>query len=307
MSVPYAKVIVNPAAGGYSIHREWPRISRQLRDIGLSFDYEYTEGVGHAIELARAAVDDGYRYLIAVGGDGTVNEVVNGILRSTSSGSTILGIVSAGTACSFARSAGIPQDYSRACSLLTGQGRLLIDVGVVEYKSEGQSLQRFFVNDAGMGFGAAAVEVSKRLPKHFGPTIKYYAYVVRGLRSLFSYRNKHIALCTENKIEAMCAFAVVVVNGRYIGGGMYIAPHAELDDGLLDVVIVGDAGKFELLKIWPTLYSGSHITHPKTRVERVTSVTIQSSERVLVEADGELLGECPASSWVLPSALTIVV
>lgn len=108
MSVPYAKVIVNPTAGGYSVHREWPRIRKQLRSIGLSFDYEYSEGVGHAIEVAKAAVDAGYRYLVAVGGDGTINEVANGILCSTGSASTILGVVSVGTACSFTRSIGIP-------------------------------------------------------------------------------------------------------------------------------------------------------------------------------------------------------
>ena len=307
MSVPYAKVIVNPVAGGYSIHRDWPRISRQLRDIGLSFDYEYSEGTGHAIELARAATDTGYRYLIAVGGDGTVNEVANGILCSTGSGNTILGIVSAGTGGSFARSVGIPQDYTSACSRLTGQGRLLIDVGIVEYKSEGQSLQRFFVNAADVGFGAAVIEASKHLSKHFGRTINYALRVVRGLRSLSSYRNKDVTLRVENKVEATCICVMVVANGRYFGGSMYVAPHAKLDDGLLDVVIVGDVGKFELLKIWPTLYRGSHITHPKIRVKKVTSVTIQSSARLLVEADGELLGEGPASFWVMPSALTIVV
>ena len=88
---------------------------------------------------------------------------------------------------------------------------------------------------------------------------------------------------------------------------MYVAPHAILDDGLLDVVIAGDMGKFELLKMWPALYRGSHIKHPKISETKVTSVTIQSSARLLVEADGELLGEGPASFWVRPAALTIVV
>ena len=307
MSVPYAKVIVNPAAGGYSIRRKWPRIRRQLRDIGLSFDYAYTEGVGHAIELARTAADSGCRYLIAVGGDGTVNEVANGILCSTGSGNTILGIVSAGTACSFARSVGIPQGYIDACSLLTGQRRLLIDVGVVEYTSEGQYLQRFFVNEASVGLSATVMKASKHLPTHFGPTINYALHVFRGLRSLFSYRNKRVALRVENKVEAICICTVVMANGCYFGGRMYIAPQAKLDDGLLDMVIAGDTGRLELLKIWPTLYRGSHTTHPKIRVKKVTRVTIQPSEPVLVEADGELLGECPASFWVVPSALTVVV
>ncbi len=307
MSVPYAKVIVNPAAGGYSIRRKWPRIRRQLRDIGLSFDYAYTEGVGHAIELARTAADSGCRYLIAVGGDGTVNEVANGILCSTGSGSTILGIVSAGTACSFARSVGIPQGYIDACSLLTGQGRLLIDVGVVEYTREGQYVRRFFVNEADVGFGAAVIEALQDLPKHLGPNINYIHRVFRGLRSLFNYRNKHVTLHVGNEVESICICTVVVANGCYLGGGMYIAPQAKLDDGLLDMVIAGDTGRLEMLKIWPMLYRGSHITHPKIRVKKVTRVTIQPSGPVLVEADGELLGECPASFWVVPSALTVVV
>ena len=307
MSVPHSKVIINPAAGGYSIRKEWPRISGQLKDIGLSFDYEYSEGAGHAIELARGAVDAGYHYIIAVGGDGTVNEVANGILSSTNSDKVILGIVSAGTACSFARSLGIAQDYVSACSLLTGQGRALIDVGVVQCWSQGRPLQRFFVNAADVGFGAAIVDTWKRLPNRFDHNINYILRTVEGFRSLFIHRNKWIKLRVGNKVETICSCAVVVANGRYFAGRMQIAPHARLDDGLLDVVIVGDVSKSELLKIWPTLYSGSHIKHPKIRVKKTTTVIIESDEQLLVEADGEILGEGPASFWVIPSALTIVV
>ncbi len=195
MSIPYAKVIVNPVAGAYSTRRKWPRISKLLRHVGLSFDYEYTEGVGHAIELARAAASDGYRYLVAVGGDGTVNEVANGILHSTGSGDIVLGIVSTGTGSDFVRSVGIPRDYTSACSFLTSSRRLLIDVGIVEYKSKGQSLRRFFVNAAGVGFDAAVVEATERLPKYLGGTIPY---LVEAPRSLFTYRNKSVVLaCGE--------------------------------------------------------------------------------------------------------------
>ena len=137
MSIQYARAIVNPAAGGHSIYREWPSLSKRLMENGLLFDYVYTEGVGHAMELAKAAVDEDYKYMIAVGGNGTISEVVNGILNSTGSHNTVLGIVSAGTTCSFARSIGIPLDPVSCCSLLTGQNRLSIDVGIVEYKSEG--------------------------------------------------------------------------------------------------------------------------------------------------------------------------
>ena len=307
MSVPYAKVIVNPVAGGYSVHREWPRISRQLRNIGLSFDHEFTGGEGHAIEIARQAADTGYRYLIAVGGDGTVSEVANGILCSTHSGSTILGMVSIGTGGSFARSLGIAQDYIGACSLLTGQGRAIIDAGIVQCSSQGRPLQRFFVNVADVGFGAVIVDAWKRLPTRFGHSINFRLRTVEGLRCLLTHRNKLIKLRVGDEIEAIRSCTVVVANGQYFAGGMQIAPHARLDDGLLDVLTVGDVGKFELLKMWPTLYSGSHIRYPKIGERKTTTVTIESNEQLLVEADGDIIGESPASFWVIPSALTVVV
>ena len=300
----YAKVIVNPVAGAYSTRRKWSFINKLLKGVGLSFDFQYTEGVGHAIELARAAASDGYRYLVAVGGDGTVNEVANGILYSTSAARAVLGVIGTGTGSDFIRSVGISRDYSIACSALTRFRRLSIDVGVVEYQSKGQTLQRFFVNAAGVGFDAAVVKETERLPKYFGGTIPYLAGLVR---TLFSYKNKSVILDVEDELERGRILNVVVANGGYVGGGMHIAPQAELNDSLLDVVIVGDVGKFELLKALPMVYKGTHLNHPKVSLRKATHITIESPEQMLVYADGELLGESPASFWVMPAALSIVV
>jgi YegS/Rv2252/BmrU family lipid kinase len=308
MSVQYARAIVNPAAGGHAIYREWPRLSKRLVNDGLLFDYVYTEGVGHAMELAKAAVDTGYHYIIAVGGDGTINEVVNGIFNSTGSHNTILGIVSAGTTCSFARSVGIPLEPIGSCRLLTGQNRLSIDVGIVEYKSKGQHLRRFFVNEADVGFGATVVEASKRLPNYFGRKINYLPHVLGGVGSLFRYRNKRIALRVEDEAEDTCVCAMVVIaNGTYFGGGMCLAPDAKPNDGLLDMIIFGDMRKSEMMKIWTMTYNGRHISHQKVRLRKIRNVALQCDEKILVEADGELLGEGPVSFSVLPSALNIVV
>jgi len=148
------------------------------------------------------------------------------------------------------------------------------------------------------------VEKTERLPKYFGGTIPYLAGLVR---TLFSYKNKPVVLNVENEVMTGRVLNVVVANGGYVGGGMHIAPQAELSDSLLDVVIVGDMGKFELLKELPTVYKGTHIYHPKVRMKKATHITIESPERMLVYADGELLGECPASFWLMPSALSIVV
>jgi len=308
MSIEYARAIVNPAAGGHSTYRKWPLMSKYLRDKGLLFDYVYTEGVGHAIELAEAAVNEDYRYIIAVGGDGTVNEVVNGILNSTGSYDTTLGIVSAGTTCSFARSIGIPLDPITSCGLLTSQNRLAIDVGIVEYSSQGQNFRRFFVNEADIGFGATVIEASKHIPHLLGRKINYLPYVIIGLASLISYKNKRITVRIEDETEDVydCAM-LVIANGNYFGGGMQIAPNARPDDGLLDMVVFGNMRKSDFLKIWPMTYKGRHVSHNKVRMRKISNVSISSSDRILLEADGEFLGEGPVSFSVLPSALNMVV
>ena len=303
MSIPQAKVIVNPVAGASTTYRKWPRISRLLRHAGLSFDHEYTEGVGHAIELARAAVGAGYRYVVAVGGDGTVNEVANGILNSTAASSTSLGVISTGTGSDFARSVGMPRHYVNACSSLSKGRKSVIDVGVVEYRRNGQLLRRFFVNAAGIGFDAAVVENTERFPKYFGGTVPYLAGL---LRTLLGYRNKSVTLGIGDRAETACVLSVVVANGSYLGGGMHVAPDASFNDSLLDVVVIGDVGKVELLRALPMVYKGTHGDHPKVSMEKAARITVESTERVLVHADGELLGEGPASFWLMPAALSIV-
>jgi YegS/Rv2252/BmrU family lipid kinase len=307
MSVPYAKVVVNPAAGGCSIHKQWPRISNQLRDVGLSFDYEFTKGTGHAIEIARQATDIGYRCLVVIGGDGTVNEVANGIMHSTNSANTVLGIVNVGSTNAFAFSLGIAENFVNHNSFLTGKRGILIDVGVVQCWSQGQLTKRFFVNEASVGFSAEVVKAWKYLPNRFGHNINLALRIASTYKSLATHRNRKIRFHMANIVESIRCCGIVVANGQYFANRMQIAPHASLDDGLLDVVIFGDVTKSELMKIRPTLYSGDHVKNPKIRESKTTTLIIESNEKLLVEADGEILGETPASFRLIPSALTIMV
>ena len=294
-------------AGSLSVGREWPRIYRQSREAGLSFDYELTKYAGHAIDIAKRSTDNGYRCLIAVGGDGTVNEVANGILRSTKSGNTILGIVGMGTAHAFALSLGMNEVYTNIFPLLTSQGRASIDVGVVQCQSHGQSIERFFVNEASVGFSAEIVRDWKNLPTRFGHKVNLALRTITGYKSLTTHRNQKLSICIGNKAESICCCTIIIANGQYIADGMQVAPHASLDDGLLDVVIIGDVTKYEVLRMRPMLYDGSHIKNAKIREKKTTTVTIESEKQLLVEADGDIIGEGPASFWVMPSALTVVV
>lgn len=309
MTELHAKVIVNPEAGSGSVRREWSHINRQLQEAGLSFDYEFTSRTGHAIEIASRAIENGYNYLIAVGGDGTVNEVANGILRSSNPLSIILGIVSAGTAHAFSFSLGVAEDYNNTnvCSLLTDPKTALIDVGVVQCWNQGQSLEHFFLNEASIGFSAEIVDAWKSLPNRFGKSINLALRTAAGYKSLSFHRNKEVRLHVGNEVESISICAIVVSNGQYCADRMLIAPHASLNDGLLNAIVVSDVSRFELLRIRPTLYDGSHVKHPKIREKKATVVSIESDEHVLVEADGDIIGECPASFRVVPSALNIVV
>ncbi len=304
--VPFAKVVVNPVAGGHSIRTLWPRINQHLCNSGLSFDYEFTKDHGHAIAISREACEKGYECVVAVGGDGTVNEVVNGILTSTNLGNIALGVISTGTACNFARSLGIPQDYANACSLLTRQSRILIDIGMVRFQSQGETLQRYFVGAADVGMGSAVVDIWNRQPHRFGININYMLRLGEALIHLAQHRNKWIKIQIGSEVEAIYSFDVVIGNGPYFANGMKIAPRAILNDGLLDMVTFGDMSKYELLKMWPKLYLGGHIGHSKISERRIENVTIESAEKLLVEADGLVLGETPASFWIIPSALTVV-
>lgn len=302
--VPRAKVIVNPVAGAKSTRRLWPKIDRLLKHVGLSFDAQFTEGQGHAVELAREAAGDGYRYVVAVGGDGTVHEVANGIMESSGARDTTLGVISTGTGGDFVRSIGVPRQYVPACSALMSRHRSRIDVGVVEFMNKGQKLRRFFVNAAGLGFDAAVAESTERLPKYFGGTIPYVFGLVR---TLAGYRNKNVVLRMGDTIEKLRIVTIVVANGGYYGGGMHVAPDADLRDGRLDLMIVKDMGKIALLKAFPRVYQGTHVTHPSVSMSKLSEIVIDTSEPVLVHADGELVGEGPASFHILPGALTLAV
>ncbi len=302
----HAKVIVNPVAGGRSVGREWPRIAGQLGRLGTSFDYEMTERAGHALEIARQSAEDGYRCLIAVGGDGTVSEVVNGILRSTRSSAIALGIVSVGTANAFALSLGIGRDHDNAHSNLTGQGRTLIDVGVVQCWHEGKPVERFFVNEASVGLTASIVDAWRHLPTRLGQRSNLLLRTVAGYMSLAKHRNRRLNLRMGDVVDSVRCASVVVANGRYLADGMQIAPSASLDDGLLDIVTFGDMTKWELLKVKPTIYSGSHTKHSKAMAQKATELSIESEEQFYVEADGDIIGNGPASFRVMPNALKVM-
>ncbi len=303
MNSLFAKVIVNPTAGAGKTGREWPRIMDIFKGQGLRFEHHLTEAPGHAIELAREAAENGHKLVVSVGGDGTINEIVNGLYASGNLSDATLGIISTGTGGDYIRTVGIPRRYEDACRCLLQTKRLAVDLGVVEYSRDGNREERLFVNFAGMGFDA---EIVRRTTQQFKYLGSLTSYLLGTLTTLVSYRNRDISLTIDGESVDCRVCTVVMNNGKYGGGGMFAAPHASLDDGLLDVMIVGDLTKPDLLWSLPRIYKGTHLTHPKVTIKKAKEIEIQSSQPMQLQADGELLGQVPASFRLLPMALKVV-
>jgi len=299
----YARLIVNPAAGAGGTARKWPFINSLLKNIGLRFEHDVTEAPGHAIELAKSAVKNGYETVISVGGDGTINEVVNGLFDSGSIKEVNMGIIGTGTGGDYIRTIGVSHNYKEACHHLLSPETIVVDLGMVEQEDDNKHKKRLFANFAGLGFDAEIVRATTQKFKRFGSVPSYLMGI---FSTLLCYRNKNISLTLDGIREERKVCSVVMSNGKYGGGSMFIAPEADLEDGLFDVLIINDISKLDLLWSLPRIYKGTHLTHPKITLKRARTVEIQTEEAMTVQADGELIGKSPATFRVLPATLNIL-
>ena len=300
------RVIVNPVAANGAVGKRWPQIRDILRAEGGQFDASFTKGPNHATELAREALSADHRTIVAVGGDGTLNEVINGLVVEGTVDPTVnLGIIPGGTGSDSVRTLGIPHDYRAACQRLLRGKPDCIDLGLITCVSVGREIQRYFLNVAGLGFDSEVCERVNRSSKALGGTFPFLSSL---FVKLLTYQNKtvEVTLDGQQRLQKR-ANSVFVCNGRYAGGSMHIGPNAALDDGIFDVVIIGDAGKLEIVANVPRIYRGTHLSHPKVAEYRAREIRVKARERMLLQADGELIGEAPATFQIIPQALHVLV
>jgi len=299
-----ARFIVNPVAGAGKTGRHWPQIKALLKSCGLGCEHDITEAPGHAVELARDAVGRGYETVVSVGGDGTISEVVNGLYQSGDMTEATLGIINTGTGGDYIRTVGVPRRYEDACRSLLQQNHRKVDVGTVEYHNGGDTVRQLFVNFAGLGFDAEIVRRTTRQFKSLGSTASYLLGV---LATLLCYRNRRVTLTIDGEVTGPEVCAVIMNNGRYGGGGMLTAPGADIGDGLLDVLTIGNISKLDLLWSLPRIYKGTHLTHRHVRMQRARRIEVSAAKPICLQADGDLLGYLPASFGIMPAALNVIV
>jgi YegS/Rv2252/BmrU family lipid kinase len=295
--------VVNPSAGRGRANRDWEKLAQLLRAGGLRFETRKSMRRGQAAELAREGIRLGYRTIVVVGGDGTVNEVINGLLPlpDIRQDRVTFGTVAAGTGSDFARSLRLPTEARALARVLRAGERRPLDVGHVTYQVGEKRVARFFANVADVGIGAEVVQRTARLPRWVPST---GSFLVASVGALLTHRNQRIELVIDDgaRIETRVR-ALVVANAGYFGGGMHVAPEADSSDGILDVVVLGDIGRLDGILSLPQLYRGTHRRNRNVVFLRGRRISVQAEEPLGLEADGELLGTTPCEFNVWPAAL----
>ena len=297
-------LIVNPASANGATGRNLESIARQVRHSLGDFETLLTRAVGDGARLGRHAVDTGRRLVVAVGGDGTASEVVDGLLSGGYLGE--FGFIPRGSGGDFRRSLGLPSDVPGAARQLSAPDRRLVDLGRLEFTDlEGRRAGRHFCNVASCGISAIVARNVNRSRKLLGGMM---SFKLASARALLGWRDQAIRWrvdggpWTEDRVTALS-----VCNGRYFGGGIMVAPEARLDDGIFEVTIWKGYNVVDFVVQQPKLYDGRHVQLAKTRVLRGRDIEVEPLDgaRVMLEVDGEQPGMLPARFTVIPGSLTL--
>lgn len=281
--------VVNPIAGGGYAEEIYRSVLKQFEEFDLEF--HLTSGPGHATELARNALDNGFTHIVCIGGDGTLNEIVQAIAHSP----IILVPVSAGTGSDFVKSTEL-RDMPSVVDAIRRNSSKTIDLGRITRNGE----TRYFINILEVGFGARVMQrMNSRKKVHNG---KSFTSAV--LASVPSYRPYEVTIAHEDGTESLKIAEMIIANGKYFGGGMLAAPGAQLCDGLLDVHIVKGAGKIQLLTKLRKLRDGTHVNDSMVTSLRTSRIRIDGIAPV--EIDGENFGNAPIEVTVEKDALRLV-
>jgi diacylglycerol kinase (ATP) len=301
-------VVVNPAAAGGRAGKHWPKISRELTGALDDFDFALTTKPGDAVTLVRSAVANGARTVIAVGGDGTINEAVNGLCGNGSAPSSDVGFgfVMYGTGGDFRRSFDIPKGVGAAIERLKSGRTQVIDLGRISYiASDGMPAQRWFNNIASFGFSGEVVRAvnAARYSKLLGGK---FSFLWNSFLELRKYQGCKVDISIDGRSISENVCTAAICNGRFFGGGMKMAPNALLDDGKFDIVVVRQDPPLTIFDM-RLLYSGAHLKHPNVSVYRGRKIEAKplSNAPIYLDVEGEAPGSLPATFEVMPRALRL--
>ncbi|MDI9476104.1 MAG: diacylglycerol/lipid kinase family protein [Natronincolaceae bacterium] len=284
--------IVNPIAGKGKAKRTIPIIEEIMENSKHSYQIKITEKVGDGQLFAEDAKAEGFHTIVSVGGDGTLHEVVNGM----AGGVQKLGIIPAGTGNDFARSLNIPFDIEDAMGVLVQGKAMSIDLGRLDDK--------YFINFCSVGLDALIAEEANKIKRYFSST---YSYIIGVIKALGKFKSLRVELIIDDKKYDEEVMLVAVCNGAYYGGGMKIAPQAEVFDGQFDICVVRKMSKLKLLFLFPTIFKGKHIKYDEVKIYRGRDIQIFSEGNMHVNADGDIVDSRPIKFEILHNKMEVIV
>lgn len=303
--------VVNPNSANRTTGRDWPAIESEARRYFPGMDVRFTSGPMQAAELARAALRDGADLIVSVGGDGTHNEVINGFFEAGTlvRPGSAFAVLSRGTGGDFRKTLGLGRCFGKAIAAAVAElARCRLapcDVGKLTFIDHtGRQAVRMFINITSFGIGGEVDAEVNRATKALGGKASFF---IGSFRATLRYRNRHVRVAVDGcSVWDDKIYNVAVANGRYFGGGMMIAPNAEIDDGLFEVVFCGDFSFGDALRLGTKIYKGAHLGLPKVRCVRGRCIEAYSDECVLLDVDGEQPGRLPAKFEIMPAAIQVL-
>ncbi len=294
--------LVNPASDNGATSRRWPEFAHKAATLGLEGDTLFSERPGHLTELARDAAAGGAELLVVVGGDGSVYEVANGVVGNER---VDVAVIARGSGCDFGTAFGIPRDLEGAVDVALRGGTRTVDLGRTVYRAwDGSEGVSYFANVASAGMSGAIAKRANESTKALGGKVSYFWATL----AIFArWQVCDVRVAVDGEIRSGRMHDVIVANCPSFGGGMKICPDAVPDDGLFDVLLLGDLTKRDLLQTLPKTYKGKHLPHPKAELLRGRVVTVDADEPLPVELDGEQPGTTPVRFEIVPGALRVRV
>jgi YegS/Rv2252/BmrU family lipid kinase len=300
--------IINPAAGAGRVAKQWANIEAALLEAEINFEVLYSEQKMHATELAKKAVENGSRHIIAVGGDGTAHEIINGIfLQNVCPTENItFCLLPIGTGNDWVKTHHIPKKFQEWLTVFKNGKTVFQDIGFIVFQKNKKTEKRYFINVAGLSYDGYVAKKSEGAKATFFNSLFYLEMMAR---CLINFRVPKLSVLFDGENKRGELFTVNIGICRYSGGGMQLVPHALPNDGLLALTLAGKINPFVVLLVSPLFYLGKIGWHPKVNFFQTKKIKIEplDDEPIWVEADGEFLGEAPVEVGILPGSLKIIV
>jgi YegS/Rv2252/BmrU family lipid kinase len=300
--------IINPYAAHGKAGKKWPEILACLKAAGFDVTWRLTEKRWHAADIARQFARDGAKIVVSVGGEGVMNEILNGLFahREATGAMPALAMIPVGTGTDLSRTLHIPKDHRQAVELIRNGREMVMDAGRMIFELKGRTRTRYFINAADAGLGGAVARITNTVPKILGG---FLTFLLSSFAALLSFKRPMLRIWIDGQVVDHGLMTIVgALNGQFLGGGMHGAPMAVVDDGVMEFLYVKDTNFFKFIaRVLVRVYAGEHLAYPRVHLRRGRQMKVEGERVFLAEVDGEVERADVIQVDVLPAAVRIVV